>query len=100
MAPGLLRHRARLPDLRVTTDDVATTRWQRCTRCAGALDALQLRVWPDDRHVVGVVLCPGCQRRGDVAIQEAIHAMMDARYDAGRFGNNENGDADGLADPV
>ena len=82
VAPGLLRHRERLPDLTVTTDDVACVRLTRCTLCHGALDAFQLRVWHDEHVIVGVVLCGRCQGRADA--EAAVHAMMAQRY--GNYG--------------
>src|SRR5215470_9033818 len=79
IAPGLLRSRERLPDLTVPTDDVACIRLTRCTLCHGALDAFQFRVWSNDHVIVGVVLCPACQRQG-AATEAAVHAMMAQRY--------------------
>ena len=78
IAPGLLRHRERLPDLTVATDDVACIRLTRCTLCHGALDVFQFRVWSNAQVSVGVVLCPACQRRGDA--EAAVQAMMAQRY--------------------
>ena len=79
IAPGLLRPRERLPDLTVATDAIACLRWTRCTLCQGALGAFQFRVWSNEQVIVGVVLCPACQRRG-AATEEAVHAMMVQRY--------------------
>jgi len=79
IAPGLLRHRERLPDLTTATDAIACQRWTRCTLCHGALGAFQFRVWSNEHVIVGVVLCPTCQRRG-AATEEAVHAMMSERY--------------------
>jgi hypothetical protein len=84
VAPGLVRHRERLPDLTVTTDDVACMRVTRCTLCHAVLDAFQFRVWSNDHAIVAVLLCPTCQRRGK-ATEEQVHAMMSARYDLGRW---------------
>jgi hypothetical protein len=84
VAPGLLRHRTRLPDITVMTDDVAGVRLTRCTLGHGVLDAFQLRVWHDDRVIVGVLLCQGCQRRGDTT-EEQVHAMMGERYRQDRY---------------
>ena len=78
IAPVLLRHRERLPDLTVPTDSIACLRWTRCTLCHGALGAFQFRVWSNDRVSVGVVLCPACQRRADA--EAAVQAMMAQRY--------------------
>ena len=84
VAPGLLRHRERVPDLTVPTDSIACLRWTRCTLCQGALGTFQFRVWSNEHVSVGVVLCPACQRRGE-ATEAQIQALMHARYDPGRW---------------
>jgi hypothetical protein len=100
VAPGLLAHRTRLPDITVATDDVATTRWQRCTFCQGSLADFSFRVWQQQGLVVGVVLCPQCQRLGDALVGTAVDLMLRARYDNARFGNNISGGDHGPHDPV
>jgi|SRR5215471_9200169 len=86
VAPGLLRHRTRLPDLTVATDSVATTRWQRCTLCSGQLLDFSFRVWQQHGVVVGVVLCGRCVALGDPLVSEAVALMLTRRYDPTRFG--------------
>ena len=85
IAPGLLRHRTAMPDLTVATDDVATTRWRRCTFCQGMLTHFAFRIWRGEDIVVGVVLCPRCQALDEAVLVEAINAMMEIRYAATRF---------------
>ena len=84
VAPGLRRHRERLPDLTTPTDAIACMRWTRCTLCQGALGAFQFRVWSNEQVSVGVVLCPACQRRG-AATEEEVQALMEERYAPGRW---------------
>jgi hypothetical protein len=93
-------HRARLPDLTVATDSVATTRWQRCTLCQGVLADFSFRVWQTETSVVvGVVLCRACQKLEDTLLTTAVDIMLKRRYDPARFGLNQHGgDADGPDD--
>jgi hypothetical protein len=77
--------------LTVATDDVATTRWRRCTFCQGALAGFAFRVWTGEAVVVGVVLCERCQGLGEALLVEAVDIMMRARYDPQRFGQDDNG---------
>ena len=87
VATGLLRYRVRLPDLTIATDDVATTRWQRCTLCQGVLADFSFRVWQTATGVVvGVVLCGRCVALGDPLVSEAVALMLTRRYDPTRFG--------------
>jgi hypothetical protein len=85
VAPGLIRHRERMPDLTAATDSVACMRLLRCTLCQGALGAFQFRVWRGATVVVGVVLCGQCQRLEEALLTEAVDIMMTRRYDPTRF---------------
>jgi hypothetical protein len=84
-----------LPDVTVSTDAVATTRWRRCTFCQSGLSDFSFRVWQQDALVVGVVLCPHCQRLGDEVVGTAVDLMLRARYDPARFASDAHGGARG-----
>jgi hypothetical protein len=83
-----------MADLTAAVDDVATTRWQRCTFCSGPLSDFSFRVWQSPAGVVvGVVLCGRCVAIGDPVVSEAVAMMLKRRYDPQRFGQDDNGGA-------
>jgi hypothetical protein len=100
VAPGLLAHRTRAPDMTALIDDQACTRVRTCTLCGHVAQDMELRCWTGagEGLAIGVLLCPVCRRVDGEVLTEAVDIMLKRRYDPARFGPHENGDAHGPDD--
>jgi hypothetical protein len=86
IAPGLVVHRTRQPDMTALIDDHACRRMLTCTLCGPASLDMELRCWQHDTLAVGVLVCAGCRRVDAPLLAEAVEVNLRARYDPQRFG--------------
>jgi hypothetical protein len=89
IAPGLLAHRTRAPDMTTLIDDSACTRVRTCTLCGHPAFDMELRCWRQNALAIGVLLCPTCRRVDTEVLTEAVDILLRRRYDPQRFGPNE-----------
>jgi hypothetical protein len=94
VAPGLLAHRTRAPDMTVLIDDSACTRVRTCTLCGHRAFDMELRCWQQGPLAIGVLLCQACRRGDTEVLTEAVDIMLRRRYDPARFAPDAHGGAD------